>query len=87
MSSRIRQSVLAQGAPAKTLIARTCWRFGAPIHLYPAQCDEAWPACRIAAPLQERDSIRRAGKRRLFAAIVGPLLARENHQERKAENA
>lgn len=42
----IRQTVLAQGAPAQTLDAHTLLKlFGAPIHLYPAQCDEKWQAC------------------------------------------
>lgn len=42
----IRQTALAQGAPATTLDARTLLRlFGAPIHLYPAQCGEKWPVC------------------------------------------
>lgn len=42
----IRQTVLAQGAPVQTLDARTLLKlFGAPIHLYPAQCGENWPVC------------------------------------------
>lgn len=42
----IRQTALAQGAPAQTLDAKTLLRlFGAPIHLYPAQCGEKWPVC------------------------------------------
>lgn len=43
----IRQTVLAQGEPAKTLDAHTLLTlFGAPIHLYPAQCGEQWTSCR-----------------------------------------
>ncbi|BAV91709.1 metal ABC transporter ATP-binding protein [Candidatus Desulfovibrio trichonymphae] len=42
----LNKSVCAQGAPRATLTAATLLRlFGAPIHLYPDQCDVADPAC------------------------------------------
>ncbi len=84
----IRQSVLAQGAPAKTLDARTLLAlFGAPIHLYPAQCDEAWPACRDCGAFTGAGQHQESGQKAPVCGDCGAFAGQGNHQERKAENA
>lgn len=42
----VKQRLLAQGPPKKTLTANTLMElFGIPIHLYPNQCEHAGPSC------------------------------------------
>lgn len=86
----IRQSALAQGAPAKTLDARTLLAlFGAPIHLYPAQCGESWPACADCGAFtgqgQHQETGQNGGEQ--VCADCGAFQGQGAHQERREKNA